>query len=123
MLSKGLIEEKKQAKLQKGVLFFFFVGQCTCLQAHNTLDILKNLGPEYTDNSSYSLDLAQSISCFTTFKKNFKRRKFSNDSKVTAAPEQFLKFLSFKKGYRNLRNDVPSVMNFGVNMWSHMQIS
>ena len=59
-------------------------------KAGKTMDVLKNLGFQCIDHPPYSPDLAPSdYFLFPNLKKALKGRKFSNDSEVIAAAEQY----------------------------------
>lgn len=115
---KEAIKEKRRGKLRKGVLFL--QDNAPAHKAGKTMDVLQNLGFQCIDHPPYSPDLAPSdYFLFPNLKKHLKGRKFSNDTEVIAAAEQYFsdkKSEFFWTGSRNFRQDVPSVLNFGVNI-------
>ena len=85
---KEALKEKWRGKLRKGVLFL--QDNAPPHKAGKTMDVLKNLGFQCIDHPPYSPDLAPSdYFLFPNLKKALKGRKFSNDSEVIAAAEQY----------------------------------
>ena len=86
---KDAIKEKRRGKLRNGVLFL--QDNAPAHKAHQTMDVLQQLGFQCLDHPPYSPDLAPSdYFLFPNLKKSLKGRRFLTDAEVIAAAEGFL---------------------------------
>lgn len=87
---KEALKEKRRGKLRKGILFL--QDNAPAHKATRTSDVLKDLGFKCIEHPPYSPDLAPSdYFLFPNLKKNLKGKKFSEDSEVISAAEQYFR--------------------------------